>query len=129
MSYQDLKAWQQARVLASLVYRTTAKFPRSEMFGLARQLRRAAVSVVCNIAEGQGRWSFKDQIHFYYIARGSLLETETQLMIAGDVGYIDQISLQAALDISAQVGRGLNGLINSTVKRAKTENREPRPDN
>ena len=89
------------------------------MFGLARQLRRAAVSVACNIAEGQGRWSFKDQCNFYYVARGSLLEAETQLIIAGDIGYIDQASLESALQISAEVGRELNGLINSNKNRPR----------
>ena len=85
-SYKDLLVWQKAKSLAVAVYRATERFPKSELFGLTSQMRRAAVSVVSNIAEGQGRGSKPDFTKFLCMALGSLLELETQLEIAVELG-------------------------------------------
>ena len=89
-TYRELIVWQKAKVLAVHVYRSTEQFPRSETYGLTSQLRRAAVSVSSNIAEGQGRLTSGEFAHFLGQARGSLLEMETQLDIALDLGYLAQ---------------------------------------
>lgn len=75
--YRDLKVWQASRFLARDIYRATRTFPRDEQFGMVQQMRRASVSILCNIAEGAGRWSARDQRNFYVIARGSALELES----------------------------------------------------
>ena len=111
--YRNLEVWKKARALAVAIYPATATFPKTETFGLVAQLRRAALSVVCNIAEGQGRWSHPDQCKFYYMSRGSLLEVETQILIASDLGYIDQKTVAPLLESAAEIGRMLNGLIAS----------------
>lgn len=90
-------------------------------------MRRCAVSITCNIAEGQGRWSARDQCNFYNIARGSLLEIETQFFIAADLEYIDQAALNKRLAQTEKIGRKLIGLIRSTRNR-ETEDRGPRTD-
>ncbi len=85
-SYRDLIAWQKAIRLALEVYRLTRAFPRDELYGLTSQMRRAAVSIASNVAEGKGRFSCKEFAQFLYRARGSLLELETQLFIASELG-------------------------------------------
>ncbi len=89
-SFKELIAWQKARRLAVRIYRLTQNFPQEEKYGLSTQLRRAAVSVVSNIAEGQGRRTVGEFQQFLGIARGSLLEIETQIIIAGDLGFISE---------------------------------------
>ena len=118
MSYHTLEAWQEARLLTKEVYETTSRFPNAETFGLTAQLRRACVSVVSNIAEGSGRWWLKQQANFYYVSRGSLMELETQIIIANDLGYVDAQRADALLARCGKVGRQLNALITSTRKRA-----------
>ena len=110
--YRDLIAWQKAKRLALDVYRCTRKFPRDEIYGLTSQMRRAAVSVPSNIAEGKGRYSQKELVHFLYLARGSLLELETQLSIARDLDYIDLLAFKTLESETEELGRILNGLIN-----------------
>lgn len=104
--HQQLRAWQQAMDLVELVYRETAMLPDDERFGLVSQMRRAAVSVPSNIAEGAARGSTKDFTRFLMMARGSLSELETQLLIAQRLGYIqDASSLTEAIhQVSAQLG-------------------------
>jgi four helix bundle protein len=87
-SYRELLVWQKAKVLAIHAYKATEQFPRTETYGLTSQLRRAAVSVASNIAEGQGRLTSGEFIHFLGQARGSLLELDTQLAIALDLNYL-----------------------------------------
>jgi four helix bundle protein len=84
--FVGLDVWQKARLLAKDLYVLTRSFPREEMFGLTQQMRRAAVSVLCNIAEGRGRGSRPDYRRFVLIARGSVFEQEAQIIIASDVG-------------------------------------------
>jgi len=88
-NYRNLIAWQKAKNLALNVYRCTRSFPKDEIYGLSSQMRRAAVSVPSNIAEGKGRHSHKEFLQFLYHARGSLLELETQVSIARDLLYVD----------------------------------------
>ncbi|MGA7398773.1 MAG: four helix bundle protein [Candidatus Sulfotelmatobacter sp.] len=113
-SYRDLKVWRKGMELVTEIYRATRLFPRDEVYGLTSQLRRAAVSVPSNIAEGQARFSQKEFHRFLGHARGSLVEIETQIMIAGNLGYLSLQQGKALLDKTAEVGRMLNGLIAST---------------
>jgi four helix bundle protein len=115
-SYKDLIAWQRAMDLVTATYRSTARFPKEEQFGLTSQLRRAAVSVPSNIAEGQGRLSEKEFRHFLGQARGSLMEVETQLQIARNLEYIEAGQTLELLAACGEVGRILNGLIASICK-------------
>ena len=112
-SYQDLMAWRKAMDLVTEVYKITHNFPREEIFGLTSQLRRAAVSVPSNIAEGQGRTSRKEFLYFLGNAKGSLSEAETQILIARNLGYIDKEGINDLLNLAAEVGRILNGLMAS----------------
>jgi four helix bundle protein len=120
-NYRDLIAWQRAKSLALSVYRYTRLFPRDEIYGLTSQMRRAAVSVPSNIAEGKGRHSQKELVQFLYHARGSLLELETQLSIAYDLEYIDLPVFEGLQSQTDELGRILNGLINrfqTSIERA-----------
>jgi four helix bundle protein len=116
-SYRDLVAWKKSMALVANVYRCTQAFPKAEIYGLAVQLRRAAVSVPSNIAEGQGRISTGEFKQFLGHARGSLLEIETQISIAQDLGYLQPEYCERLLHQSAEVGRVLNGLIRSLPNR------------
>jgi len=115
-TYKDLEAWQCAMALVLDVYRSTAKFPREEMFGLTSRLRRAAVSVASNIAEGKGRFSDREFSQFLAIARGSVFEIETQIAIAFDLGFLAEAQTQGLAKRCAEVGKLLNGLIRSVRK-------------
>jgi four helix bundle protein len=87
--YKDLNVWQEARKLSKDIYSLTSEFPKEEQFGLINQMRRCAISVPSNIAEGCGRNYPKDSIQFFHISRGSLYELETQLYLSFDLNYID----------------------------------------
>ena len=112
-SYQDLTVWQKAMELVTKIYQVSNKFPRDEVFALTSQLRRAAISVPSNIAEGQGRSSRKEFIYFLGNAKGSLSEAETQILIARNLSYVSDEDLNTLLELSAEVGRILNGLLTS----------------
>jgi len=110
-SYRDLKAWQKSIELVTAVYLSTQAFPREELYGLTSQIRRAAVSVSSNIAEGKGRSTDKELVLFLHHALGSLCEVETQITIAQNLRYLQEdegndLALQAG-----EVARMLNGLI------------------
>ena len=117
-SYRDLVAWQVAIQFVTGIYRVTASFPKDERFGLVSQLRRAAVSIASNIAEGQGRLTEGEFRHFLGQARGSLLEAETQLHIAKELEFISGIALAPLLKQSGRIGLLLNGLLNSDLSHA-----------
>ena len=119
-SYKDLVAWQKSMDLVTATYRVTAIFPKDELFGLTSQLRRAAVSIPSNIAEGQGRLSEKEFRYFLGQARGSLMEVETQLQIAENLGYLQKEQTAALLQSCAEVGRILNGLLASVSKQVES---------
>jgi four helix bundle protein len=118
-SYKDLIVWQKSRDLASEVYRSTAAFPKAELYGLTSQVRRAAVSVVSNIAEGQGRLTRGEFQQFLGHARGSLLELETQLAIAVDLKYLAEEDFAQLENRTSEVSRLLNGLLESLRARSK----------
>ena len=99
ISYRDLDVWKQCRQLVKIIYQLSKNFPKEEQFGLTNQLRRAAISVPSNIAEGCGRNYPKDSTQFFFVARGSLYEIETQLIIAGDLGFVSDDELQHAHDL------------------------------
>jgi four helix bundle protein len=117
-SYKELIAWQKAMELVKLVYELTDKFPTDERFGLTQQIRRAVVSIPSNIAEGQGRNSTKEFINHLSIAYGSLMETETQNLIAEMRRYITTEQSNDVMEKAAEVGRLVNGLSNSLVLKA-----------
>lgn len=112
-NYRELEAWQIAMDLVEQVYRVTASFPDGERFGLTNQLRRAAVSVPSNIAEGQGRRLRKQFALFLRIARGSVQEVETQLLIAMRLNFSEKDKLNAVLDTCGSAGRLIAGLLRS----------------
>jgi four helix bundle protein len=118
--YRELLVWQKAIVLVKEVYRATSSFPKTEIYALTSQIRRAAVSIPSNIAEGQGRSSTRDFLHFLSVAQGSLMELETQIIIAEQLGYLEQSQENGLLDYTAEVSRMLSGLRNSLNKKLAT---------
>lgn len=117
-SFESLKAWQEARKLVVSVYQVLDNFPK---FALCDQLRRAIVSVPSNLAEGSGRISLKEQIHFIEISYGSLMEAYNQLILATDLNYIDEQSLEKLKPSIDIVARLINGLHAAYIKKIKTE--------
>lgn len=117
VSYRDLVVWQKAMELVSAVYKLTRTFPDSERFGLASQIQRAAVSIPSNIAEGQGRLATKEFRQFLGIARGSLKELETQLLISIDLTYAGAEDVADCLGLTDEIGRMLNALIKALERR------------
>jgi four helix bundle protein len=112
-SYRELIAWQKAMDFVMQVYTATRLFPRDEIYALASQLRRTAVLIPTNIAEGQARFSPSEFHYFLARSRGALVEVETQLMIAQNLQYFSPEHGQKLLDKAAELGRILNGLIGS----------------
>jgi four helix bundle protein len=112
-SYRDLVVWKKSMALVLDVYRSTQSFPRTETYGLVSQLRRAAVSVPSNIAEGQARLTTGEFKQFLGQARLSLMEVETQIVIARELGYLAPAESAILLSSAAEVGRILNGLLKS----------------
>lgn len=113
-SFTDLHVWQEGHKLVVSIYQTTKSFPREELYSLVDQMRRASSSVTANIAEGFGRSTYKDKLHFYYQANGSLLELKNFILIAKDVGYLDQqqtADLIERIDITHKL---LQGFISKT---------------
>jgi four helix bundle protein len=121
-SYKELIVWQKAMTLVTKTYLMTEGFPRSEMFGLSSQLKRAVVSVPSNIAEGQGRDSVREFLHHLPFASGSLMEGETQIQIAANVSFISQGEADPLVNDCSEIGRLLNGLLRSLRKEALTTN-------
>lgn len=109
--YQNLKVWEKATQLALEVYALTNRFPKEELYGLSSQVRRAAVSIPSNIAEGSERKSDKDFIRFLRMASASLAEVETQLYIAMKLSYVDASAYDELLQSSAEIGKMIHGLM------------------
>jgi four helix bundle protein len=122
-SYRDLIVWQKATAMVTDLYRATQSFPKEEVWGLTSQMRRSAVSVASNIAEGQGRLSKRKFRHFLGQTRGSLIELETQVTIAGNLGYLTRETMSELMGRSGEVSRLLHGLIKSLQPR----NDKPEP--
>ena len=110
-SFRDLIAWQKAMALVTDIYRVTESFPSREIYGLTNQLRRAAVSVASNIAEGKGRVSKKEFAQFLANARGSLCEVQTQLEIGKNLGYLAAETFADLDEQAREAGRIINGLM------------------
>ncbi|MGH9523740.1 MAG: four helix bundle protein [Terriglobales bacterium] len=108
--HRDLIVWQKSMQFVTHVHQVTKRYPKDETFALSIQTRRAAVSIPSNLAEGHGRSSTPEFHHFVSIARGSLLEAETQIEIARNLGYIDEKTFRALLKESNEIGRMLTGL-------------------
>jgi four helix bundle protein len=119
-TYKDLKVWRMSMDLAKEVYNCTASFPKTEIYGLTSQMRRSAVSVPSNIAEGKGRYSQKELLHFLFHARGSLLELETQIILCQELGFLDQAKRPALTTLASEVGRLQNGLIDKFQELVKS---------
>ncbi len=111
--YHDLFAWQHAMNLVESVYRLTREWPKEEAYALTNQIRRAAVSVPSNIAEGQGRNTTKEFVHFLGVANGSLRELETQILIAARLQYTDEPTCAMVMKQATDAGNLLRGLIRS----------------
>jgi len=124
-AYIDLDVWKRSRSLASDIYSITKKFPKDELFGLTNQMRRSAVSVPSNIAEGLGRQHENEAIQFFYIARGSLYELETQLYISFDQKYLSEADLKSTLEEVTACKQMLHGFINY-YRRLRNSNNEKR---
>jgi four helix bundle protein len=123
-SFRDLPVWQKAMALVTAVNQATETFPARELHGLTNQVRRSAVSIPSNIAEGKGRFSKRELTQFLMTARGSLCEMQTQLEIAANLGYLELEKFTRLDDQSREVGRILNGLIKAV--RVSPASREPR---
>lgn len=112
-TFTQLFVWQKGHELVLRIYNKTTAFPKSEIFGLTSQIRRAAVSITSNIAEGFSRRSLKEKIQFYTISLGSLTELQDQLLITKDVGYIEEESYASMFFLTIEIQKMLNGLIKS----------------
>ena len=115
-NYQELIVWQKAMDLVELIYSSSKSFPRDEIYGLTSQVRRAAVSIPSNIAEGQGRRTTADFLRHLSISYGSLREVETQTLIAERLQYLTTQRTQEILKMAGEVGRLLNGLTSSLTR-------------
>jgi four helix bundle protein len=116
-SFRDLRVWQAGMDLVVLVYRLTQLFPREELYGLTSQLRRAALSVPSNIAEGHARESSKEYLNHLSIAQGSLAEIQTQIEIAMRLDLIDDTSAQQTLELATSLSRQIFALRNAIVRK------------
>ena len=121
--YRDLRVWQRAMDLIVEGYELTTAFPPSEAYGLSAQLRRASVSVACNIAEGHGRDHLGDYLRHLSIAYASLMEVETQALIAQRLGYLTEVQVRAWLDHTGTLARMLSTL----SRRLRARHHPPAP--
>ena len=112
-NYKELKVWQKSYDLCLKIYRITAEFPKEERYGLTSQIRRSVVSIPSNIAEGYGRKTTADYIRMLYISYGSVCELETQILLAGDLGFFEKAELDKLKDETSQIERMLKALIKS----------------
>jgi len=119
-NYKELKVWQRSYTLCLEIYRITKGFPEDERYGLSSQMRRAAVSVPSNIAEGYGRKTTREYIRFLYIAYGSTCELETQTLLAGDLAYLEAAELEILQEGIGEVERMLKALIKSLERKHST---------
>ncbi len=109
--YKNLEVWKKSRALTADIYRVTERFPRSEMFGITSQMRRAAMSIALNVAEGNGRWTGRDQGSFIVTARASAYEVEAVLYLAEDLKLITAEVSEQLRKNTNEIGRMLNGLL------------------
>ena len=115
-SFTDLEVWRKTHSLVLMIYKITKNFPKQEIFSLTNQMCRAAVSITSNIAEGFARQSFKEKLQFYYIALGSLTELQNQVLIAKDLGYLNQADFNKIVKQTIVFHKMLNAFISKTKK-------------
>jgi four helix bundle protein len=118
--FRQLKVWVRSMDLVEAIYQHAARFPPHEHYGLGAQMRRASVSIPSNIAEGYGRGSRRDYLRHVVIANGSLMELETQILLAGRIGYLSAGETTGALAIASEVGRMLAGLVSALRRKPPT---------
>jgi four helix bundle protein len=116
-NFKELKVWQKSYKLCLKVYKITKKFPKTEVYSFTSQMRRAALSIPCNIAEGYGRKTTPDYLRFLYMSYGSICELETQTLLAGDLKYIETESLSELQSDLGEVERMLKALIKSIERK------------
>lgn len=119
-SFTDLRAWQEGHTLAVEIYKVTKVFPKEEMYSLVDQMRRAAISITSNIAEGFGRQSYKEKVQFYYVAQGSLTELKNQLLLARDIGYLKETDFRLLAEQANTSHKLLIGLIRKSKEILKS---------
>ena len=110
-TYKDLTVWQKSMLLARRIYEITARFPSDEKFGLVSQIRRCAVSIPSNIAEGYGREGEREHSHFLFVSLGSSNELETQMILSHDFRYVDEENYQEIMNLNSEVNKMLSSLI------------------
>jgi len=120
-SFEEMPVWQKAMDLAVKIFHLTEKLPRKEDFGLTSQIRRSALSVSGNLAEGFGRKHTKDKLNFYYDSRGSLSETKNHLIYGYKVEYFTQIEFRENINLIEEIWRELNSLIVSMENKSKPQ--------
>lgn len=113
-SFVNLDAWKEGHKLVVIIYSTSRAFPKEETFGLTSQIRRSAVSITSNIAEGFSQKSYREKMQFYQIALGSVMELQSQLLIARDINYLNKASFDSPANQSIKVHKILNGPIKSS---------------
>jgi len=123
-AFENLNAWKEARKLVVAVYQLLDGFPKFEKYALCDQIRRSIVSVPSNLAEGSGRISTREQLHFYEIAYGSLMEAYNQLILASDLNYIGEDSLNELRPQIDTVARMMNGLRSSLLKKLNENSKQ-----
>jgi four helix bundle protein len=114
-NYKEIKIWQKARLLVKDVYQVTKKYPSEELYGLTSQTRRAVISIPANIAEGAGRGTNRDFNHFLNIAKGSLFELETLLILASDLAFISENQAIEVLEKTSEISRMMTSFQNNLV--------------
>jgi len=121
MDFHDLEIWKLGMEIARVTYKITNNYPRSEMFGLSSQMRRASVSIPSNIAEGNGRCHLKEYIQFLYISQGSLLELMTQLELSRDLKFVESDDFKTLYDKCVRLNKMLRSLIKKLRQKGKIE--------
>lgn len=116
-SFTDLVVWQEAHKLVVDIYKITLDFPKTEIFGLTSQIRRASLSVSSNIAEGFSRSTYKEKVQFYHISQGSLTEVQNQLLLARDVGYLENKDFSRIAEDTISVHKLLTGIIKKSQEK------------
>ncbi|MAD97927.1 MAG: four helix bundle protein [Flavobacteriaceae bacterium] len=112
MEYTKLEVWTNSRKLVKEIYEITKEFPKEEMYGIVPQMRRSAISIPSNIAEGSGRRSYKEKCQYLYIAKGSLFELETQLYLSKDLGFVNDLPFNKIMKTILSSKKLINGTIN-----------------
>ena len=124
-THKDLRTWQQSMDMVASIYEKTKTFPKEELFGMVSQIRRAAVSVPSNIAEGYARGTDREKLHFLKISSGSMSEVDTQLLLCMKLGYLNPETYEELSEMVTSVWKQLNALISSIKKRLSVQDQLP----